>query len=100
MVTIEKLRIESELAQLRKRWKEARDKGDLFIKIAECENRTLDPTKQGPTNDWGIFQIHYPSHKVPIKFLKNWKVNILIAKQLFDESGTNPWIASFNCWRK
>jgi len=73
-------------------------------RVACCENQGkpncsyLDPKKKGPTDDWGIFQIHRPSHQVPVKFLVNWRINIAIAKQLFDEQGWNPWRASKKCW--
>jgi len=72
-------------------------------RVACCENQGrpncsfLDPQKKGPTNDWGVFQIHYPSHKVPIRFLKNFRINIAIAKQLFDEQGWSPWQPSYQC---
>jgi len=73
-------------------------------RVACCENQGkpncsyLDPKKKGPTDDWGAFQIHRPSHQVPVRFLVNWRINIAIAKQLFDEQGWKPWRASKKCW--
>jgi len=66
------------------------------------ENLALDPNAVNDNTTWGgkgqdigIFQIStywqgFDNHSV--KFLKNYKVNIRIAKQIFDESG------SFKMW--
>ena len=72
-------------------------------RVACCENQGkpvcsyLNPKAEGPTDDWGIFQIHRPSHKVPVKYLTNWQINLNIAKQLFDEQGWFPWRYSRHC---
>lgn len=42
--------------------------------------------------DIGVFQINSKWQKVQVKFLYNWRINVLIAKQLYDESG------SFKLW--
>lgn len=60
------------------------------------ENRSLDPgavnVNTDGSRDYSIFQINDRWQGVQGKFLLNWKVNVLIAKQLFDESG------SFKMW--
>ncbi len=64
-----------------------------------AENRNLDPlaindntTWGGVGRDIGVFQINSKWQKVQVKFLYNWRINVLIAKQLYDESG------SFKLW--
>lgn len=61
-----------------------------------AENRTLKWDAQNynvdGSMDVGVFQINSKWQKTQVKFLYNWRVNILIAKQLFDESD------SFKLW--
>ena len=53
-----------------------------------------DNTKWGGRGkDWGVFQINDSWQGVNPKFLKNWKVNVEIAHQLFVENGHK-----FNLW--
>jgi len=73
---------------------------DKAFKLLSCENKSLNPkavndntTWGGVGRDWGIFQINDTWQAVQPKFLKNWKINIQIAKQLFDENGKK-----FNLW--
>lgn len=74
-------------------------KGD-GSKDACAENRTLNPDALndntswgGKGKDWGVFQINDKWQGVQSKFLLNYKVNIQIAHQLFEENGK-----SFKLW--
>jgi len=65
-----------------------------------AENRTLNPkalndntTWGGRGKDWGVFQINDSWQGVQSKFLLNYKINIQIAHQLFEENGK-----SFKLW--
>jgi len=73
------------------------DKAFELLTSPTChENRTLDPdavnVNADGSRDYSIFQIDDRWQGVQGKFLLNWKVNVLIAKQLFDESH------SFKMW--
>lgn len=76
------------------------DKAMLLLKgqgEGTCaENRHLNWDVQNYNADGsvdiGVFQVNSYWQKVQPKFLYNWRVNVLIAKQLFDESG------SFKLW--
>lgn len=61
------------------------------MKLLECENRSLNPSavhvNDDGSKDIGVFQISEKWQQVQAKFLKNWKVNIEIAHQLFRENG-------------
>lgn len=66
---------------------------DQAIKVAYCESR-LNPKARGDGgNSIGTFQINIRWHKIMPKFLLNPKINILVAKQLFDENHSkwNLW---------
>lgn len=71
------------------------------FRLLECENRSLNPLAvhdnekwgQGIGQDIGVFQINNYWQGVQNKFLKNWKVNIEIAHQLFVENDN-----SFKLW--
>jgi len=69
---------------------------ELLTSPACHENRTLNPDavnlNSDGSRDYSIFQINDRWQGVQGKFLLNWKVNVLIAKQLFDESH------SFKMW--
>lgn len=66
---------------------------DKAFKLLKCENPSLDPLAVSSTNDYGIFQINEYWQKTQSKFLKNWKVNIEIAHQLYVENNN-----SFKLW--
>lgn len=85
-------------------FEEDADKAFLLLKgrgDGTCaENRYLDPNALndntewgGRGKDWGVFQINDSWQKVQSKFLLNYKVNIEIAHQLFEENGK-----SFKLW--
>lgn len=66
---------------------------DKALAIANCESN-MNPTAIGDSGkSIGLFQIHTTWHKIEPRFLKNFKINTLVAKQLFDESGK-----SFRLW--
>ena len=69
------------------------DDADKALLLLSCENRQLNPTITSATNDHGIFQINAYWQKIQPKFLKNPKINIEVAKQLYDENG-----GSFRLW--
>jgi len=74
--------------------------GDLMIKVASCESG-LNPKAENPNSSaTGLFQILSQLHQVKKQWLYNEDVNIAIAKQMFDASGTNPWKSSKKCWSK
>ena len=66
------------------------------FKLLQCENGKLNPdavnTNTDGSKDFSVFQVNNRWQGVQGKFLLNWKVNILIAKQIFDESH------SFKMW--
>ena len=70
------------------------------FRLLECENSTLDPYAVNTdgnfpegSQDIGVFQINEYWQGVNPKFLRNWRLNIIIAKQLYDENGHQ-----FNLW--
>jgi hypothetical protein len=74
--------------------------GELMIKVARCESNLNPKAKNSTSSARGLFQILSKLHQVKEQWLYDENVNIAIAKQMFDASGTNPWIASINCWGK
>ncbi len=73
---------------------------DKAFKVLSCENNAHNPlavntagnTPAG-SRDTGVFQINEYWQKTQYKFLLNWKVNVEIAHQLFEENGK-----SFHLW--
>ncbi len=61
-----------------------------------AENRELKWDAQNYNADGsvdiGVFQVNSKWQKISVKWLYNWRINVLIAKQLYDESG------SFKLW--
>ncbi len=82
-----------------------KDKGERVIqeaiKVARCESGLKETAYNGRntdgSNDSGVFQVNSKAHGVPQKFLFNKKVNIAIARQLYDEQGWGPWYSSRKC---
>lgn len=72
---------------------------ETMIRIAKCESGFL-PHVEGPTDDHGIFQLHAPSHDLSGIDVYDPGENIAFARKLYDESGTQPWNSSKNCWSK
>ena len=73
------------------------EEADLFKRIAWCESR-FDPDADNGS-DTGVFQINRV-HQIAPRWLRNYKINILVAKELFDRQGTLPWRSSWKCWRR
>jgi hypothetical protein len=71
--------------------------GDDAVKVAFCESSLNPEAKNKRSSARGLFQIMASVHGVREKWLLNEDVNIQVAKQLFDEQGWNPWLASNNC---
>jgi len=74
------------------------DKAFELLTSPTChENRSLDPdavnVNTDQSQDVGIFQINTKWQGVQPKFLRNWQVNILIAKQLYVDDSR-----SFRAW--
>lgn len=68
--------------------------------VLSCENSALNPNavntagnSPAGSRDIGVFQINEYWQKTQGKFLFNWKVNVEIAHQLFEENGK-----SFKLW--
>lgn len=66
------------------------------IKIFSCESglraNAQGKNKNGST-DTGIAQIN-SVHSIPETYLKNEKINILVAKQIYDRQGWRPWVCA------
>lgn len=69
------------------------------IRVARCESGLKSNAVNKKTLDYGIFQIN-KVHAVNPKFLMDWRINIQIAKHLFEKSGWNPWNSSRRCWSR
>lgn len=84
-------------------WK---DKGEKVIKeallVARCESG-LKPTAANTKNnrdksrDDGLFQINSKAHGIPVRFLHDPRVNVMVARHLYDTSGWGPWYSSRKC---
>ena len=78
--------------------------GDDWIEalaIFKCESKlkadAVSPKNNNGTYDVGIPQIN-TVHGIKAKWLKNYKIAILVAKQIFDEQGGwSAWYSSFSC---
>lgn len=69
--------------------------------VARCESElrpdAINDKNRNKTRDDGTFQVN-SIHGVPVKFLHNPKVNVAIARQLYDEwKGWEPWRSSNKC---
>ena len=76
------------------------DDSAVMKRVAFCESGFNPKAKNPKSSATGVFQIMAGVHGVSPRFLMDYKVNIAIAKKLFDEQKTNPWISSINCWSK
>lgn len=71
------------------------------IKVAGCESglrpTAINTKNKDRTRDDGTFQIN-SIHGVAVKFLHNPKVNVAVARQLYDEwHGWGAWYSSYSC---
>lgn len=74
------------------------DAPDAF-NVLYCENRNLDPSainyNRNGTTDHSIFQINsIHTTRFGDEFITNWRANVDVAKQIFDEQGWTPWTCS------
>ena len=74
--------------------------GELMVRIARCESGLNPKAKNSSSSARGLFQILSKLHQVKEQWLYDEDVNIAIARQMFDASGTRPWNASKHCWNK
>ena len=78
------------------------EKAEEALKVARCESKLglykcNDGLNSNGSVDCGIFQVN-SIHGVSRKWLNNYKINILIAKQLYDEQGGwGAWYSSKSC---
>jgi hypothetical protein len=70
----------------------------LAVSLAEngtrqCDRDNAGTNKDGST-DIGVFQINAHAHrnKATADQLRDCRVNIHVAKQIYDASGWNPWV--------
>lgn len=70
---------------------------DDAIKVAKCESGLNPKARNKESTATGVFQIMASVHGVSRKRLENSMVNIVIAKELFDNSGWTPWVSSIKC---
>ena len=76
------------------------DDADKAFKVLSCENNAHNPLAVNTagnvpagSRDIGVFQINEHWQRTQGKFLFNWKINVEIAHQLFEENGK-----SFKLW--
>lgn len=73
------------------------DDSAVMKRVAFCESGYNPRAKNPKSSATGVFQIMAGVHGVSPRFLTNPYINIAIAKQLYDNSGLEPWRASNNC---
>ncbi len=83
----------------------------VMVKIAQCESNFRQWDSQGnvlrgfvDNDDTGVMQINKRYHlKVSQRLgldIATLEGNLAYAKFLYDQSGTQPWLASRACWNK
>ena len=72
----------------------------VMKEIARCESGFNAKARNKHSSAVGLFQILSYAHNVNAKYLEDPMINALIAKKLFDASGTQPWVSSISCWNK
>jgi hypothetical protein len=70
----------------------------IFKRIIQCESgwQTGVVSK---TQDTGLTQISWV-HGISKAWLKNWRVNLTVANELYKSQGLSPWRSSRGCWQK
>ena len=68
--------------------------------VGECENSTFDQSRTNHNRngsiDYGIFQINsIHTKKRGRKFIYDWRENVKVAKQIYDEQGWRPWSCAY-----
>lgn len=86
------------------------EESERAVAVALCESgveqfRDDGEPVQGPTQDFGLFQIHIPTHGPRLEQLgldvkHSIEDNIAYARLLYDSEGWQPWTASEHCWRQ
>jgi hypothetical protein len=71
---------------------------EVMKKVAFCESTMNPKARNKNSTARGLFQVMASVHDVNEKYLYNPVINTLIAKQLYDASGLNPWNSSRGCW--
>jgi len=67
-----------------------------FKRIIWCESK-WNTQAVSKTGDVGLTQISWV-HSVSPRWLKKWRVNLVVAYELFKEQGLSPWKYSSACW--
>lgn len=75
------------------------DDADRAIAVAKCESglrpNAINNKNTNGTIDHGIFQINSVHEKKRgSAFKSDWKANVRVAKQIFDEQGFRPWVCA------
>lgn len=71
--------------------------GENAKRVAYCESRFNPNAKNPITADYGVFQINTRYHPIDPKFLYDSKINIGIAKYIYDKEGWQPWSSTRRC---
>jgi len=70
------------------------------IKVGRCESGLRETAVNSKNNnksvDSGIFQIN-SVHGVPTRFLKDLRINVAMARELYDDQKWQPWASSGKC---
>lgn len=73
------------------------DSADAITLINKCENHAFNPHAENwnsnGTWDAGVFQVN-EIHGYSMEEMKDWKLNIEVAKKIFDASGWSAWSCS------
>lgn len=90
-------RAETQEERIIRKIEEAFPEEPRMVKVAWCESR-YNPRAIGPTQDFGLFQLHNPSHDLSGIDVFDVDDNIAFARKLYDQYGLKPWRASADCW--
>lgn len=71
---------------------------EMFKKVIWCESR-WNTQAVSHTQDYGLTQINH-IHQISPRWLRNWRVNLVVAYEMFKEQGLSPWNSSRRCWGK
>ena len=85
------------------------EKAELMKRVAQCESgmrQFLDNGEpvQGPTRDFGLFQIHELSwdakaQKLNLDYKYSIEDNLKMARYIYDKQGISAWNPSKRCWK-
>ncbi len=78
------------------------EESETMVRIAKCESN-FNYKVVSPTNDHGLLQINQAAHGKRLAELNinalTVEGNLKYARMLYDESGTNSWYMSKECWK-